>query len=78
MIAEVQRTITDVQNRDAAWRADAAAAPEMDHTVEGATLRTLLADEGVCDRCKNVTGARWGSCAEARLTFVFSCPDPIH
>mmetsp|Transcript_44362 Transcript_44362/g.71198 ORF Transcript_44362/g.71198 Transcript_44362/m.71198 type:complete len:133 (-) Transcript_44362:123-521(-) len=66
-VAEVQRTITEVQLQDAVYRADAAAAPPLDPTVEGAALKSLLADHGVCDRCRQVAGeARWGSCADAR------------
>lgn len=66
-MAQVQRTIADVQNQDAVFRAEAAAAPALDPAVEGATLKTLLTDEGTCTRCKNVAGgARWSDCEGAR------------
>ena len=65
MMAAVQRTITQVQEQDAVFRAEQAAAPPMDPRVEGATLKTLLSDAGVCDRCASVTGARWSGCQEA-------------
>ena len=65
MMAAVQRTITQVQEQDAVFRAEQAAAPPMDPRVEGATLKTLLSDAGVCDRCASITGARWSGCQEA-------------
>ena len=66
----VQRTIADVQNQDAVFRAEAAAAPPMDPTTEGATLKTLISDAGVCERCASVTGVRWDACADARKAAV--------
>ena len=70
MLEAVQRTIADVQNQDAVFRAEAASAPPIDPATEGATLKTLLSDSGVCDRCASVTGARWNACAEAKEAAV--------
>jgi len=70
MVEAVQRTITDVQNQDALFRAEAAAAPPLDPSTEGATLKTLISDAGVCERCASVTGVRWDACADARKAVV--------
>lgn len=71
MMAQVQRTIEDVLDKDAVFRAEAAAAPALDPAAEGAALKTLLTDEGTCARCKDVTGfARWSGCEGARAAAV--------
>jgi hypothetical protein len=67
MGSDAPRTIEDVQNDDAAYRAREAEGPAVVPEVEGAELKRLLADARVCERCVSVAGdVRWSGCAEAR------------
>lgn len=67
MGSDVPRTIADVQNDDAAFRAREAEGPAVVPELEGAELKRLLADARVCERCVSVAGdVRWSGCAEAR------------
>ena len=67
MGSDVPRSIEDVQNDDAAFRAREAEGPAVVPEVEGAELKRLLADARVCERCVSVAGdVRWSGCAEAR------------
>ena len=57
MGSDVPRTIEDVQNDDAAFRAREAEGPAVVPEVEGAELKRLLADARVCERCVSVAVA---------------------
>ena len=65
--AEAERTIDDVQREDAVFRADAAEAPPLDPTTEGAALKAMLRDATTCARCSAVvTADRWDGTCEVR------------